>query len=257
MKQLSQIILVGLAALSPVSISFAQQLNSVNGRQSPWNQYAPPGTVAEMLVRAGRANPGYFQPVKIYLPSEGRVTFYDQRPDQPVELAAPAQAALLLGRLYRFRVDNMPEFPGVEFYPSIELLDRLHPPLDKIDQFPVEFELTLEEFEWAADGRLVTKVVYLEQPQRVGLTRLEHPRQTEELLPVQNAIAEADDRGRPMAIVRVGGRTPDASGMDPQFFGPGGPVKLTVGNEVAAKARRFAGQSSRKQSRTETLRAQR
>lgn len=210
-----------------------------------------------MLVAAGRANPGYFQPVKVFLPSEGRVTFYDQRPDQPVEVEAPAQAAMLLGRLYRFKIDNMPEFPGVEFYPSIELLDRLHPPLDKIDEFPVEFELTQEEFEWAAEGRLITKVVYLEQPQRVGVTRLETPRKTEELLPVQNAIAEADDRGRPMAIVRLGGRTPDERGMDPQFFGPGGPVKLLVGNEVTVKARRLAAQSKRKSSRTQALKAQR
>lgn len=235
----------------------AQPYQAVNGRMSPLNQNLPPGMVAEMLVAAGRANPGYFQPVKVFLPSEGRVTFFDQRPDQPVEVEAPAQAALLLGRLYRFKIDNLPEFPGVEFYPSVELLDRLHPPLDKIDQFPVEFELTEEEFEWAATGRLITKVIYLEQPQRVGITRLETPRKTEELLPVQNAIAEADDRGRPMAIVRLGGRTPDAGGMDPQFFGPGGPVKLLVGNEVTVKSRKIAAQSHRKPSRTEALRAQR
>src|SRR4051794_27050846 len=137
LKHFSCLILWGLAALAPLGVLHAQQLNAVNGRHFPLNQYMPPGTVAEMLVQAGRANPGYFQPVKIYLPSEGRVTFYDQRPAQPVEVAAPAQAALLLGRLYRFKVENMPEFPGVEFYPSIELLDRLHPPLDKVDQFPV------------------------------------------------------------------------------------------------------------------------
>jgi hypothetical protein len=37
-----------------------------------------------------------------------------------------------------------------------------------------------------------------------------------------------------MAIVRLGGRTPDAEGMDPQFFGPGGPVKLSARPETAA-----------------------
>jgi hypothetical protein len=30
-----------------------------------------------------------------------------------------------------------------------------------------------------------------------------------------------------MAIVRLGGRTPDVRGMDRQFFGPGAPVRLT------------------------------
>lgn len=206
----------------------AQQTMPVNGRQFPLNQYSPPGTVVNWAMQAGRLPVNYFQPVKVYLPSEGRVTFYDQRPDRPVEIEAPAQAALLVGRIYRFKVDNLPEFPGVEFYPSIELVDRLHPPADKIDQFPVEFELTLEEFDWVEDGRLVTKVIYLEQPQRVSLSRLEEPRKTETLMPAQNALAEADDRGRPMAIIRLGGRTPDAGGMDPQFFGPGAPVKLSV-----------------------------
>lgn len=224
-----------IASAGPLS---AQQTMPVNGRQFPLNQYSPPGTVASWAAQAGRIPPFYFQPVKVYLPSEGRVTFYDQRPDRPVEVEAPAQAALLVGRVYRFKVDNMPEFPGVEFYPSIELVDRLHPPQDKIDQFPVEFELTMEEFDWAADGRLITKVVYLEQPQRVSLTRLEAPRKTETLMPAQNALAEADDRGRPMAIVRLGGRTPDAGGMDPQFFGPGWPVKLMAGPTTVEQTRR-------------------
>lgn len=227
-------ILLGLGCLLTTANALpAQQTNPVNGRQFPLNQYAPPGTVAEWVNQAGRASPPYMQPVKVFLPTDGRVTFYHQRPDQPIELAAPAQAALLVGRLYRFKVDDLPEFPGVEFYPSIEVIDRLHPPADKVDEFPVEFELTFEEFEWAAEGRLVTKIVYLEQPQRVPLIQLNEPRKTSTLLPAQNALAEADDLGRPMAIVRLGGRTPDVQGMDPQFFGPGGPVKVSVRSEAA------------------------
>lgn len=214
----------------------AQQFDAVNGRQFPLNQYSPPGMVADWMHKAGRAQPPYFQPVKVILPSDGRVTFYDQRPDQPIALDAPAQAALLVGRLYRFKIDNMPDFPGVEFYPTIEVIDRLHPPAGKADEFPVDFELSEEEFEWALEGRLVTKVIYLEQPQRVPLTQLNQPRRTVTLPPAKNALAEADDLGRPMAIVRLGGRTPDAQGMDPAFFGPGGPVKLTVNSDTKPDA---------------------
>lgn len=217
----------GLILLMLASAS-AQQLNSVNGRQFPLNQYAPPGMVADWANKSGRLQPHYLQPIKVFLPTEGRVTFYDQRPDRPIAINAPAQAALLVGRVYRFKIDQMPEFPGVEFYPSIELIDRLHPPAHKIDEFPVEFELTAEELEWVVEGRLITKVIYLEQPQRVPLLQLEEPRKTTTLAPAQNALAEADSLGRPMAIVRLGGRTPDANGMDPEFFGPGGPVKMWV-----------------------------
>ncbi len=226
--------LLGLGCLLAMAgVLPAQQTNAVNGRQFPLNQYAPPGTVAEWVNQAGRASPPYFQPVKVFLPTEGKVTFYDHRPERPIELAAPAQAALLVGKLYRFKVDSLPEFPGMEFYPSIELIDRLHPPADKVDDFPVEFELAYEEFEWAAAGRLVTKVIYLEQPQRVPLVQLNEPRKTSTLLAAQNALAEADDLGRPMAIVRLGGRTPDGNGMDPQFFGPGGPVKVSARSDAA------------------------
>ncbi|MDX1968199.1 MAG: hypothetical protein SFV23_13570, partial [Planctomycetaceae bacterium] len=42
-----------------------------------------------------------------------------------------------------------------------------------------------------------------------------------------NAIAEADLLGRPIAIVRLGGRTPDPNSPDVQFWGPLAPVRLT------------------------------
>jgi len=237
---------LAIAAMATGSLH-AQQMQPTNGRQFPLNQYSPPGMVAEWARQAGKIHPHYFQPVKLFLPSDGRVTFYDHRPDRPVELEAPAQAALLVGRLYRFKIDNMPEFPGVEFYPSLELIDRLHPPVDKVDQFPIEFEISQEEFEFVIAGRLITKVIYLEQPQRVPRTHLEQPRKTTTVPAAQNALAEADDRGRPMAIIRLGGRTPDVNGMDPQFFGPGGPVQLSARPEtvgVTSSARVSAQQAN-------------
>lgn len=219
-------LLTGAGWLCAANALPAQQLNPVHGRQFPLNQYQPPGTVVEWMKVAGKPSLDYLQPVKVFLPSEGRVTFYDWRPDRPVELAAPAQASLAVGRIYRFKIDHLPDYPGVELYPSIEVIDRLHPPPGKADQFPVEFTLTREELDWAIDERLVTKVIYLEQPQRVPVLQVNAPRATQTLDPAQNALAVADDLGRPMAIIRLGGRTPDARGMDPQFFGSGGPVKL-------------------------------
>lgn len=242
-----QMLLITIIARLLCGTLSAQSTNSLNGRQFPLNQYAPPGTVADWANKAGRTRPEYFQPVKVFLPGEGRVTFYDLTPDRPVELEAPAQTALLVGRVYRFKVDNLPDYPGAAFYPSIELIDRLHPPADKVDQFPVEFELTTEELDWAEAGRLVTKVIYLEQPQRVPLRQLEEPRRTETLPSAENALAEADERGRPMAIVRLGGRTPNADGSDrQQFFGPGHPVRLSgQATPVTQTRRRTVSVSSR------------
>lgn len=204
----------------------AQQMPAVNGRQFMLNQMTPPGTAAEWAAKLGRTTPEYFQPVRLSLPSSGLVTFYEGASGRYYDLPAPAQASLIVGGMYRMCVKDVPEFPGAEFYPSIELIDRLHPPVGKIEEYPVEFELTLEELEWAANGRLVTKVVYLEQPNRVPLQNLEANERITTIEPHQNVIAEADLLGRPIAIVRLGGRMPDLKQPDPVFFGPGGPIRV-------------------------------
>lgn len=230
--------LIGTVML-PTQFLFAQQYPAVDGRQFPLNQMTPPGTAAQWAQQLGRANCEYFQPVKVSLPTTGVVTFFEGAPDRGHDLVAPAQAALLVGRVYRLRVSNMPEFPGAEFFPSIELIDRLHPPAGKADEFPVEFELTIEELEWAASDRLVTKVVYLEQPNRVPVTLVDSKERITTVEPFRNAIAEADLLGRPIAIVRLGGRTPDASQPDPAFFGPGGPIRVTAPvDQTTSKGRR-------------------
>ena len=214
---------------------------AVGGRQFPLNQMTPPGTAAQWATNIGKANPAYFQPVRVSLPTNGRVTFFEGSADRPYELAAPAQAGLMVGHMYRMRVSEMPEFPGVDFFPSIELIDRLHPPAGKAEDFPVEFELTLEEFEWAASGRLVTKVVYLEQPDRVPLTVLNAKERIVTIEPSRNAIAEADSLGRPVAIVRLGGRTPDPHQPEPTFFGPSGPIQISTRTSQVNSQRRQAG----------------
>lgn len=230
MKRVSLILWLSLiaAVMLPSSFVVAQQYPSVDGRQFPLNQMTPPGTAAQWATQLGKATPEYFQPVKVALPTTGVVTFYEGAPNRAYDLAAPAQAGLLVGRMYRLRISDLPEFPGVDFYPSIELIDRLHPPLGKAEEFPIEFELTAEEFEWAATGRLMTKVVYLEQPNRVPATMLDSKERIKTIEPFQNVIAEADLLGRPVAIVRMGGRTPDPNQPEPAFYGPGGPIRISV-----------------------------
>ena len=231
-----------IATLSlPCRSAVAQQFPSKDGRQFPLNQMTPPGTAAQWAANVGRTTPEYFQPVRVSLPTAGVVTFFEGTPERSHDLVAPAQASLIVGRMYRLRVGGMPEFPGVDFFPSIELIDRLHPPAGKVEDFPVEFELTLEELEWAANGRLVTKVVYLEQPDRVPMTVLDSKERITTIEPSHNAIAEADLLGRPVAIVRLGGRTPDPNQPEPAFFGPGGPIRVTQKESQTALKTRRAG----------------
>jgi hypothetical protein len=218
--------LLAMLLVGTSSNGLAQQTLSVEGRQFPLNQTTPPGTLARWAVQSGRIMPQTFQPVRIHLPSTGRVMGFDATPQRPVQMEAPARMSLLVGASYRFQVDDLPEFPNQQFYPSVELVDHLHPPPGQAERFPVEIELLTEEFNWAASGRLVTKVVYLEQPDRVPLRNLGSGPRVTELAPAQNALAEADALGRPIAIVRLGGRLPDTHRPDPQFWGVLAPIRL-------------------------------
>jgi hypothetical protein len=219
-------IFVWLVGVTLCSRGFAQQYPSVDGRQNPLSQMSPVGMAAEWSRGLGIDRPPYFQPVQLSLPDGCQLAVYHGPQRAPVELSKPGQVSLLVGQTYRYLVTGVADFPGVEFYPSVELIDRLHPPAGQADQFPVTLELTAEEFELAAKGRLITKVVYLEQPDRVPTASLESATRTIDLPPTENAIAHADVLGRPIAIVRLGGRTPDPHRPDPQFFGMGAPVRL-------------------------------
>lgn len=224
-------------ALASGSFAAAQQYPAVDGRQFPLNQMTPPGTAAQWSTNVGRGRPVQFQPVRVSLPAAGTVTFYEAA-GRPVEGVAPAQVGLIVGHVYRLKVSGLEDFPGIDFYPSIELMDRLHPPTGREEDFPIDFEFTTEEFEWAANGRLVTKVIYLEQPDRVPTVMLDSLERIQTIEPSRNALAEADSLGRPMAIVRLGGRTPDALRPDPAFFGPGGPIRVAVKPEQAHNSER-------------------
>ena len=142
----------------------------------------------------------------------------------PLPAESPAQFGLSLGRFYRLKLAGMPEFPGVELYPSVEIFDRLHPPAGKEEAYPIPVHFTEQELDLAAAGRMVTKVIYLEQPQLAQQVPFDADIRSIRLNPEVNLLQEADRLGRPMMIVRIGGRLPSLTGDDPGFFGDGAPA---------------------------------
>ena len=62
-----------------------------------------------------------------------------------------------------------------------------------------------------------------------GIVR--NPDYTVTLPPNINLLAEADRAGRPMLILRIGGRVPGIYSSDPAFFGTGGPIAASVPSE--------------------------
>ncbi len=169
------------------------------------------------------------QPVRIELPGGGEVSFFSGSAETEAT-ATPAQVSIIVGPVYRFRISNLPELPGVDLYPTIELVDRLHPPAGRAHEFPIPIEITPEEIEIALQDRLVTKVIYLEQPDLAAPQTCCDPMPVSDFAPCVNLLQVADQRGRVMAILRLGGRVPDARSDEPGFFGDFAPV-LTGGHQ--------------------------
>lgn len=187
---------------------------TAQGRHFPLDHREPVGKNAHWNVLARPDIHGYPQPVRITVPGAGKVTFFDGTNPDGVTVDAPGEAKLLCGYAYRVRISDMPEFPGLELWPTIEVVDRLHPPSHLVDAYPIPIEITAEEIAAVAQDRMVTKVIYLE---RQDLPRPTHegpePRITDRL-PNANLVEDAGLRGRPMAILRLGGRTPAPNSPD-------------------------------------------
>jgi len=223
------------AALQIVMIAMSIGLNSTllaqqNEYFQPLNEKMAPGFVADTLARVRHYDPAWLQPVRVELPTAGTVAVFSGTPAPNAVLASPAQFSVNAGHIYRLRIADMPEFPGVEVYPSVEILDRLHPPHGRESDYPIPVVLTESDIREAIDGHMVTRVVYLEQPQLAASfdpLRREIPQSVN---PADNALQEADKLGRPMIIVRIGGRTPSGAYMPYMYYGSGGGFDL--GNSV-------------------------
>ncbi|HVJ66971.1 MAG TPA: hypothetical protein VM510_03245 [Caulifigura sp.] len=172
------------------------------------------------------------QVCEIALPNGGTAELY-----QPTgvlsKLTGANRALLQVGGTYRFKISGLPELPGIEVYPTIELIDHLHAPAGSEQDFPVPLEISAADVEAAAQNRMVTKVIYLEQPDLALPQPQENGLLTTDFSASTNLMQVADERGRPVAIVRIGGRTPDARNVDPAFFSTNGAVIVT---EVPGKA---------------------
>jgi uncharacterized repeat protein (TIGR01451 family) len=173
----------------------------------------PPGAIGSLRLHRGGPLLGYFQPVRIRVPQGARIALaMEGSVDQwyPDELLAGAA----IGSVYRFSVADIPNYPNVEIFPTVELIDRLYPPPGLALRYPIPIELTLEELELAAGGAFVTRVIYIEDPHQalpVNQNR-DADQPWFEAATGDDPLVAADRFGRPVAILRIGGRVPSATG---------------------------------------------
>ena len=92
--------------------------------------------------------------------------------------------------------------------PSIEILDGLClPPQHSTARFPVPIWLSEQDIDRIVQGRFITKMIYLEDPEKAVAvpTKADEPLETE-LSPDRDLLWEAHQLGRPMLVVRIGTR---------------------------------------------------
>ncbi|MFO0913287.1 MAG: hypothetical protein U0795_10040 [Pirellulales bacterium] len=122
-------------------------------------------------------------------------------------LITPARAVFQTGGIYRIKISNIGNRPGLELYPSVEIA----PPSRRTGAFlahsaiPIQF--TEEDLDQVSAGNFVTKVIYLPDPEFQelavpGVRTLVSTR----LDPGLDPIEEADRRGAILAIIRMGNK---------------------------------------------------
>ncbi len=207
-----------------------------------WHQgVMPPGAIGSRQLQRGGPLPGFFQPVEIKAPSGALISLASA--DQfGSGHATPYRVGFLIGSVYRLRVTNIPleaGGEGLEVFPTIEVIDRLYAPPGQECRFAIPIELTKEDLRLALRGKFVTRVIYLEDSRNASPTReINKSQNWFEVSPGQDPLAAADALGRPVAILRLGGRLPDASAQSGFFFGspPYAPCPVPMAVPIKAKA---------------------
>lgn len=180
---------------------------------------APPGVVGAARLQRWGAVVGHYQGVAFRGPGSTQFSLPIDGVFQPPS-DKPLCAGLLIGAVYRFKISSIPGYEGEELFPTVEVIDRTYPPESLAARFPIPINLEIEDLEDAMQGRLVTRVIYLEDPSTaVPLAETPESTRTLDVPGNDDALAVADQLGKPVAIVRIGSLAPPTSDvLLPQFF---------------------------------------
>lgn len=182
---------------------------------------SPPGVVGGARLQRWGAVAGYYQPVAFRGPDGTAFSLAAEGAFQPPQDSAdPLHAGLLIGAVYRFQITSIPGYEGEELYPTVEVIDRTYPPHHLATRHPIPVNLELDDLRDALAGKLVTRVIYLEDPGSAVPIETQPDRgMTFDIPPYQDPLDVADALGRPVAIVRIGSvMPPHYPELMPQFL---------------------------------------
>ena len=177
-----------------------------------------PGAIGRGRLRRGGPLRGYVQPVEIKAPQGALISLAADGQFDGGD-GSPRLVGMFVSPVYRLKVTNIPLHPGQEVFPTVEVIDRLYAPRGKETRFPIPIDLTQEELEMALAGKFVTRVIYVEDTD-TALPVAQDPDQQHwlEVRGSDDVLAEADKLGRPVAILRLGGRLPGPDGPNQEFL---------------------------------------
>ena len=200
--------LAGMAVLATLTLVHSAIAQLPYQRHSLVHGNMPPGLAAESYRLSDPQGLTYYvQPVRIVVPEGGLISV--RTGQGQTRLAPEVTVGMQIGPVYRLQVSQIPGHPNQALYPSIEILNKLHPPRGLESEFPIEVVITKDDLEQAIEGRMVTKVIYLEDPE-IALPR-RHQRNHQPYFDVggrEDPLRAAERLGRPMAILRIGSRIP-------------------------------------------------
>jgi hypothetical protein len=161
----------------------------------------PPGPAGPPAVPAA---PFLF--VTVNAPKGSKITWHPMTVEAAIN---SGPVGLRPGYLYRFQVSDIPQAKNAVLFPSVEIRGTLIPRagLADLTKHPVPILLSDRDIDQVLDGRLVTKIYFLEDP---NLAVPMQGTEGEALEGFSNsdeeAIKDARLRGRPLLILRVGER---------------------------------------------------
>ena len=189
----------------------------------------PPGEIGSIQLLRKPDLRGVWQAVEIRGPKGMRVNMADVGQFSQ-DLPSQARIAVMIGSVYRIRLTGIPNEPDMELFPTLEVIDRTHPPAEREHRFPIPIEIDEDDLADAARGEMVMRVIYLEDNQVAEpVDTAGKPQRVLDLQPHQDALRVADQLGRPVAILRIGSRVPNVTeGQDWDAFLYGCPAWQTL-----------------------------
>ena len=185
----------------------------------------PPAAVAAVGALTGGGGPFVVQrtEVRFVAPAGMSISFYAPQADgRPgfgrKDLEVPARYNFAQAAIYRLKLSDIPNRPGLELYPTLEVVPTNARTATFLAHSAVPIAFTEEDFAQVAAGNYVVKVVYLPDPQYQDLA-VAGPAElvSSPLEPGVDPIAEAHRRGSILLVVRMGNidlEAPNTPAMD-------------------------------------------